>query len=247
MEPTWHMAETIPSAGSFSKLSWQKKLRGADLSHAEYRVLMTVSTYTGADGRNAYPGNAKIIEDSTIARSKIGPILKSLEVKGWLVVQKPSVGRTDATVYRLGVPADLREADAAGSGGQIESLARELVPSGNDDAPSGDELVPLGGLIRSLPNQRSDQLKTPSSATRPTPELLPEGWKPNGMHRFSAGRLGYTKQDLTDLEQRFRYSNRGKRSTNWDRDFGGLIRSHADDSARAEIDYELEPLEDSYV
>lgn len=247
MEPTRHLAETIPSAGSFSKLTWQKKLRGADLSHAEYRVLMSISTYTNADGRNAHPGNARIIEDSTIARSKIGPILRSLEAKGWLIVERASVGRTDATVYRLGVPAKPPNADKLGDGRDSEGLRRQFVPSGDADVPSEDELVPSGGLIRSLPNQRSDQLKTPSSATRPTPELLPEGWKPNGMHRFSAGRLGYTEQDLTDLEQRFRYSNRVKRSTNWDRDFGGLIRSHADDPARAEIDYELEPLEDSYV
>ncbi|NKZ93781.1 hypothetical protein GS966_29225 [Rhodococcus hoagii] len=46
---------------SVSKLEWLAGLRGADLTHAEFRVLVTLFTYTDASLSNAYPSKATLV------------------------------------------------------------------------------------------------------------------------------------------------------------------------------------------
>lgn len=235
--------------GNFSKLTWQKKLLGADITHAEFHVLITVCAYANADGTNAFPGLDRIVAEAKVSRSCAVKCLKALESKGWLRATRRSTGRGNATVYRLSTP---RRSDTVGKAqdeGERETVERprKRVLSEAETVLSESQTVLSENHTRSLPDPLPGQEKTPSSATKPTPELLPENWEPNGTHRHWAGKLGYTEQGLSDLAGTFVATNTDKRSTNWDRAFGGLINSYHEDPARAEIDYELEPLEDSYV
>ena len=45
--------------GNLTKLGWQKALRGAELTHAEFRILTIIGTYTNAELSSAFPGRKK--------------------------------------------------------------------------------------------------------------------------------------------------------------------------------------------
>ncbi|MBX9147977.1 helix-turn-helix domain-containing protein [Rhodococcus qingshengii] len=92
----------------FSKLTWQKMLRNADdLTHAEFRVLMIVSTWTNENGANAHPGFAKIVAASCVSEPTAKKALKTLIAKGWLIFEQAGgnqYGKGAANVYRLACP-----------------------------------------------------------------------------------------------------------------------------------------------
>ena len=69
---------------SFSKLSWFKRLRGAGLNDAEFRVLVVLSTYTDKEGNQAFPGNTRLAAECGMQPRSIQRILQRLETKGWI-------------------------------------------------------------------------------------------------------------------------------------------------------------------
>lgn len=91
---------------NFSKLTWQKHLNGAPLTHMQYRVLSTIATYTGKTGQNAFPGLTNLARDCGIKdRRAIRRTLRELERDEWIVVTSPGgneYGKGRATVYALG-------------------------------------------------------------------------------------------------------------------------------------------------
>ena len=89
---------------SFSKLSWLKRLRGAGLNDAEFRVLVVLSTYTDKEGSHAFPGNTRLAEECGMQPRSIQRILARLESKGWIVQHQRGgneYGRGRANVWNL--------------------------------------------------------------------------------------------------------------------------------------------------
>lgn len=92
----------------FSKLEWQKQLRGAGLSAGEFQVLIMVATYTDERGRHAFPSVDRLGRDCGMQPRSVQRILRHLEGKGWLVVEAPGGhqhGHGTATTYALGTPS----------------------------------------------------------------------------------------------------------------------------------------------
>lgn len=90
-----------------SKLSWQKTLRGADLTHAEFRILMIISTYTNAALENAFPSLSQIVHDCRVDPKTARAALKSLQSKGYLKLTRAGGnqhGKGLANVYAVTTP-----------------------------------------------------------------------------------------------------------------------------------------------
>lgn len=94
-----------------SKFEWLGALRAADLTHAEFRVLVVVSTYTDANGCGAYPGRDRIAVEANVSRTTAREALKSLIAKGWLSVIRPESGhfRGRADVYEIHIPKETKK------------------------------------------------------------------------------------------------------------------------------------------
>ncbi|MFC8531383.1 MarR family winged helix-turn-helix transcriptional regulator [Nocardia sp. NPDC057227] len=105
------------------KFAWMKALRGADLTHAEYRVLINLSTWANGDLTNARPGFKNLCEAAKVRPQTAQEALRKLIEKGWIEVSARGGGSGRSTVYTLTVPAGM------GCG--------ELTPS-TDENPHGE-------------------------------------------------------------------------------------------------------------
>lgn len=119
-----------------SKLAWQKELRGADLTHSEYRVLLTISTYTDAQGSKAHPGWDRIARDARMDKRNAKRAVANLIEKGWLRLTRKggnNVGYRIADEYELTTPT------ASGKGGLATPLETEVNdPESAPDHPAND-------------------------------------------------------------------------------------------------------------
>ena len=94
----------------FDKLGWLDFfLRGAhDLSHAEFRVLTILFSYSSSkDGGEIRPGLSRIIKDCCISRNTAKAALKTLQDKGYIIQVRAGgnqTGKGYANVYQLGRP-----------------------------------------------------------------------------------------------------------------------------------------------
>lgn len=90
------------------RFAWMEALRGADLTHAEYRVAATLWTYARADLTNARPGPATLREDARVNEKTLKKALRVLVAKGWIQVTEQGGsergGPRRATVYALAFP-----------------------------------------------------------------------------------------------------------------------------------------------
>lgn len=90
-----------------SKLDWYKSLRGADLTQAEFVILVLLAGYSNASRENAYPGSVRLAADSGIDRRRVRRILKSLEAKKAIAVTEEGgnqIRKGAATVYMVLTP-----------------------------------------------------------------------------------------------------------------------------------------------
>jgi len=93
--------------GALTKLGWQKALRGAELTHAEFRILTTIGTYTNAALSSAFPGRTKIMEDARVSERTLDRALKILVAEGWITLVEAGGNqhfRGKANVYAVSVP-----------------------------------------------------------------------------------------------------------------------------------------------
>lgn len=124
---------------SLNKFAWMKALRGADLTHAEYRVVVNLSTWADADLSNAFPGLAALCVAARVSVPTARKALKSLAEKGWLVLVEPGGNqyfKGKANVYALTVPET-----AAGTSAPTAEGGRSV---GSLDEPEGvDWFTPL--------------------------------------------------------------------------------------------------------
>jgi hypothetical protein len=90
-----------------SKLDWLKSLRGADLTPAEFRIIVLLTSYSNADRENAHPGVERLVADSGLSTRTVQYSLKSLVAKGAIAVTQDGGNQTfkgAATVYQILTP-----------------------------------------------------------------------------------------------------------------------------------------------
>jgi DNA-binding transcriptional MocR family regulator len=94
----------------FNKLKYLQLLRHASLTHAEYRVLVTLLTYASKDGSNAHPGYRRLAEECRMSNGTVSKAVKQLKAAGWLWETsrgtKGERGRI-AAVFELRIPTHL--------------------------------------------------------------------------------------------------------------------------------------------
>lgn len=98
--------------GGTTKMTYVTKLRGADITPGEYRVLMTIWTYTNSDMANAWAGRDRLQADTGMSREGVRLALRSLQEKGYLILTEKGGyrdGRKMADVYALTLPTQLAE------------------------------------------------------------------------------------------------------------------------------------------
>ncbi|MFF0542096.1 hypothetical protein ACFYTF_04600 [Nocardia thailandica] len=90
------------------KFAWLEALRGADLTHAEYRVAVNLCTYARADLTNARPGPATLRIAAGVNEKTLTKALRALVAKGWIRITEQGGsergGPRRATVYALTFP-----------------------------------------------------------------------------------------------------------------------------------------------
>lgn len=134
-----------------NKMTWQKELRGAELTHAEFRVLVTISTYADAEGRRAHPGWDRITVDARVDKRTAQRAVKSLIGKKWLILVRKGgnqVGYRIADEYELTSP----------------------------NASKGGEDVPLPDGGESLPDQGANDPGALRDESRGRVVAMHEGW-----------------------------------------------------------------------
>ena len=145
----------------FDKLGWLDFfLRGAhDLSHAEFRVLTILFSYSSSkDGGEIRPGLSRIIKDCCISRNTAKAALKTLQDKGYIIQVRAGgnqTGKGYANVYQLGRPEH-----------------RTSYPQG--DQPLTPRGPTIGPLPRHIPRDVTRQMVTPpiltNRRTTPSPQ-----------------------------------------------------------------------------
>lgn len=152
-------------APALTKLQWQKRLRGADLTNTEYRVLMTICSYTDKTLGNAHPGWARIVADSCITEKTAKKAVVALVAKGWLRLVEAGgnqYGKGRANVYALAVPLSTRGAAAAPLRADGDDPGRGVVDDRRgviDDHRRGVAATPPSGSssIRGMHHHSADQ------------------------------------------------------------------------------------------
>lgn len=99
------------SLADFGKLQFLSTLRGGDFTHAEYRVLVTLLSYTDRDGCNAHPGVARLADDCHMSTGTVRKALRELKRRGWVYEThkgRPAKHRRVASTYRVQLPPNLR-------------------------------------------------------------------------------------------------------------------------------------------
>lgn len=152
---------------------WLRSLRGRlDLTHADFRALVLLSTFADARGRNAFPGARKLadamgVKDADAVRSR----LADLVARGYLAVASGGTvkgGQRQASCYEL-LPVPATTGDEHPGSGDPTTGARHPGP----EAPTtGDEPPGSGGSATGDPDPRSPAPGDPPSSAPVVPPVL---------------------------------------------------------------------------
>ncbi|MGN8245281.1 hypothetical protein ACTHAM_002400 [Cellulomonas soli] len=162
-------------APALTKLQWQKRLRGADITNTEYRILMTICSYTDKSLSNAHPGWARIVADSCITEKTAKKAVFSLMVKGWLRLVEAGgnqYGKGRANVYALAVPLSTRGVAGAPLDDFPPSPGRGVIDDRRgviDDQGRGVAATPPSGStsIRGMHHHSAVQVQRDQLASEP--------------------------------------------------------------------------------
>lgn len=227
-----------------SKLEWQKTLRGAsDLSLAEYRVLMTLSTYADAQLENARPGLARLVDDTCLNEKSVKKALSGLVGKSYITLTEPGGnqhGKGRANTFRL-LPRPLRGVASTPLPSSVDLSTRGPAGTPLDD-PQGDHLTPGKGptsrpgrgVVATPPSGKRDQVidqERDSSRSRSENDTgsvtaLSDRWQPNHTHRSLAQQFGLHLVDEVEDFRRTRAAAEQRR-TNWDLVFSKFLKDVA--------------------
>lgn len=131
----------------FSKLAWQKQLRGHFLSPTEYLVLSTIATYSDARGQGAHPGWARLGADTGLDQRTIKRAVKVLLAGRYL--KQTAEGGNQHAKGMANEYAILPAAEAAGAPGPTTTAAEGVHPmtplaNGESDTGRGASGAPRG-------------------------------------------------------------------------------------------------------
>ena len=151
---------------SADKFTYIRALNGADLTLAEYRVLITVWHYTDKDGQRAYASAARLAQDCRMAERTARRSLAGLVQKGFLhrVRRGGRDAQPRASEYELRLPDHIPTGHHRPDGGKPTGQQR---PVGDD--PTGhlttanrpfDDGQPATGVTPTEPDQNLEQKRT---------------------------------------------------------------------------------------
>lgn len=149
-----------------TKLQWLESLRGADLTHAEFRILVIIATYTNANRTNAFPGFTTIVRESRVDEKTARSALRSLQAKGYLVLLEEGGNRHwkgKANVYGVTTPV-------------------AQTKGGNDSRKGGNDSRARGGIIggpSGYENRALDPSAPSGAGPLPRTPALPTNWENN--------------------------------------------------------------------
>lgn len=148
-------------APALTKLLWQKRLRGADITPVEYMVLLTLSTYADRSLMRAHPGWTRLAADTRLDTRTIKKAMRALADKGYVQLVQAGgnqYGKGTANDYRLTLPVVHK-----GDTGSTPYPDEETDRRGASRAPRGTSHVVEGGhgmyphqVNTSDPNHQSD-------------------------------------------------------------------------------------------
>ncbi|MBS9371568.1 helix-turn-helix domain-containing protein [Rhodococcus sp. B50] len=139
------------SGRSLNKFAWMEALRGADLTHAEYRVLVNLSTYARGDLTNAHPGLSRLCEDARVSEPTAKKALRRLVEKGWIVLTDRGGNehwKGKANVYALSIPKGVTHLPPWGEKGVNPNT------EGGNSFSEGGKSTPLEGGNSLTPHQK---------------------------------------------------------------------------------------------
>ncbi|MEV6660627.1 hypothetical protein [Nocardia fluminea] len=159
------------AARRLDKFAWMEALRGADLTHAEYRVAANLWTYARADLTNARPGPVTLREAARVNEKTLKKALSALVAKGWIRITEQGGsepgGTRRATVYALTFPTGGSEYPGSNTETGGSEYPGSAVPTGGSEFHDRGYSVPRPGVVSTAdrgyslpPHQGSDQGRT---------------------------------------------------------------------------------------
>lgn len=92
---------------TFNKLNYLRIMRAGRLTHAQFRVLVTLLTYANPDGTNAHPGYAKLARQCQMSKGTVSKSIQYLKQAGWIrqtAFGRPRADGGEASTFSLTVP-----------------------------------------------------------------------------------------------------------------------------------------------
>ncbi|GAB6920737.1 hypothetical protein JCM9803A_11870 [Rhodococcus erythropolis] len=145
-----------------NKFTWMEALRGADLTHAEYRVLLNLSTFANGDLTNAFPGLPRLCESSRVSVPTAKKALRKLIEQGWIVLTEEGGNqhwKGKANVYSMTLPKGVTHLPPSPENKGVTHLSPSggkgvnTEPEGGKPFSEGGKLTPLEGGNSLTPHQ----------------------------------------------------------------------------------------------
>lgn len=139
---------------TWDKFAYIKELRGrTDMTPSEFRLLVTVWSYTDGEGRHARPGASRLARDlGHNGRRQVIRMLQSLVTKGYLMVElvggAPKEGARMASEYALSIPAT--------GGAVVTSQTDQIATGGAVVTSTADRETTITGGAVVTPSSPSD-------------------------------------------------------------------------------------------
>jgi len=124
----------VSDGGALDKFAFMKALRGADLTHAEYRVLTNLVTFARGDLTNARPGLDKLTEAACVTTRTAKLALRALVDKGWIELAEEGGnqhGKGKANVYALTIPKGVTHYPPSDDGKGVTDRSPSEPPRGS--------------------------------------------------------------------------------------------------------------------
>lgn len=225
------------------KFAWTKALRGAEgLTHAEFRVLVILSTYTDANLGNAFPGRQQLFDAACVSMPTGKKALKSLIEKGWVVLVEEGGNqhwKGKANVYAVTVPKGVSHLPPSGQSDVPDGTegGNSLSEGGKPFSEGGKSVTPHQDLS-SNPSIKEKNIRSaePTASMKSTP--LSDSWQPNKFHRSTAKKLHI---NIAEAAHSFRARMAGEQRSDWDKTFGAYLNDidrGIEDTTFTEGDYE---------
>lgn len=149
-------------------LLWQRSLRRSGLSAPVLAVLFMLGTYADPDGRNAFPGEARLAADTGLSARTVRRHLDTARQAGWITRDETSGGRSRgrglADRYMLTIPhRHVAEAVTAAAPPTPAASA----PTPVDNPPPPDTRDATTGQPCPVPPVTSDRPPIPVPTQRP--------------------------------------------------------------------------------